>query len=53
MANLSSANATFLMIEIIMMLAVLFMWAFWTLEQWREKLIGTRRFAMLRIIQRK
>lgn len=53
MANLSSADATFLMIEIIMMLAILFMWAFWTLEQWREKLASTRRFAMLRMIQRK
>ena len=53
MANLSSADATFLMIEIITTLAVLFMWAFWTLEQWREKLASTRRFALLRVIHRK
>lgn len=37
MANLSGGNAAFLFLEIVLALAGMLMWAFWSLEQWREK----------------
>lgn len=51
MSNLSDADFAFLLIDIILVLAGLLTWAFWTLDQWRERKF--RRISVFEAIRQK
>jgi len=51
MSNLSDADFAFLLIDIILVLGGLLTWAFWTLDQWREKKL--RRLSIIEVIRHK
>lgn len=53
MTSLSSVNETFLFLEIVLALAVMLMWAFWSLEQWRDRQPIFRRLDPFKVHKRK
>lgn len=52
MADLNTTDMTFLLIDITLVLAGLFTWAFWMLDQWRSRKDFFRRFDLLKVRER-
>lgn len=49
----TQANMAFLFLQITLALAVMLMWAFWSLEQWRERQTIFRRLDPFKVHKRK
>jgi len=49
----SHANMAFLFLEITLALAAMLMWAFWSLEQWRDRQEIFRRLDLFDVHKRK
>lgn len=53
MSSLTHANMAFLFLQITLALAVMLMWAFWSLERWRDRQPIFRRLDLFDVDKRK